>query len=276
MQLNRTLNGLTLVLLAVAMPAAAEPPPNGLYFHAFTGAATGTEWSTWGPLNNPGRWEFADLTAGGAYSASITDTGAVTLDFGRGTGQMNSDGTGTLDFTLGGGVNFHSDLRRAPYTDDRFPVFASAFVAGDAALSGAWSARVLEVDPATGSTLHEFFDTASLEVAGAAIRITYSTGEFHQGAWVSADQAAFRVIEPNPAHPRYRSFAGSATSLDMDMLADLRVVDADHLTFVLAAQSRTPFPGQHQLLTYAEFTRIPAPASICSLGAAAVVARRRR
>ncbi len=61
-----------------------------------------------------------------------------------------------------------------------------------------------------------------------------------------------------------------------DSLNRQRVVDADHLTFVLAAQSRTPFPGQHQFLTYAEFTRIPAPASICSLGAAAVVARRRR
>lgn len=261
---------------AAGTPARASVTPPGLYFHSFTGSATGSEWSTWGALEGEGRYEFSDLSAAGHYPATVTPEGGITLDHGRGTGMFRKDGSGTIDFTLGPNATFHSEFHRAPRTDERFPVFYTGAVFGQGGLTGAWSARVSTLDPDTGAVLTEGDETVHLLVQSTTVRLTTPGEAYYQGVWLADDQAGFRVVSPRPSDPRYRTFPGSATSETLDMVGDLRVTDADHVTVLLFFQSRAGLGHQVQTVRVYELSRVPAPGSAALLGAGVLTLARRR
>lgn len=260
----------------VAAAGAGEPSPyRGLYFHEFTGTFNGSEWSTWGPIEGDGRLEFSDLTADGSFPATVAGDGTFTLDNGNGTGAFTSDDEAFIDFTLPG-FTFHSTMTRAAYTDADFPVFFTEAVAGDGALTGAWRARVLDVDPRTGKTLDERTETVDVSVSGTTVRVAEADGSFVQGVWMSGTQAGFRFIQPTPRDEKYRSFPGSDLSENLNMVGDLRVLEDGSMTLAVFFQTRTPIGTQVQTMRYYELTRVPAPGTASVMGVVGLVATRRR
>ncbi|MDX9912600.1 MAG: PEP-CTERM sorting domain-containing protein [Phycisphaerales bacterium] len=253
-------------------------PYDGLFFHTFTGAVDGSEWSTWGPLPGEGRHEFSDLNASGHYPATIDASGGILLDAGRGTGSFSGTDEGDISFTLGG-TNFQSHFERAAYTDERFPVFFTGAVQGDGALAGAWSARVREVDPSDGATLHETQEMWGVEIGGTTVRLTEPGGTFTQGVWVGEDQGAFRVIGGRVSDARYATFPGSAASGTVDVVGELRILAPDHMRFIVVTQTRAPLGSQVQRQRVIDLTRVPAPGSVgvlCATAGLGINRRRRR
>lgn len=250
--------------------------PQGLYYHAFTGSVDGSEWTTVGSLPGNNRYEIADFPAHGVYPGTITDEGQLILDNGRGTGLFRPDNTASIDFTLGQNTNFHSELRRAPHTDERFPVFMTEARSGDSALGGVWQAHTSAIDPVTGDTLIAFDQSVTITIDATTVRVTAADGSYHQGVWLADDQAGFRVITPNPSLTRYRSFPGSATSATLNMVGELRVQDENHMTVALFFQSRSGLGTQVQSMQFMELTRVPNPATLALPALALATARRRR
>lgn len=250
--------------------------PQGLYYHAFTGSVDGSEWTTVGALAGPNRYEIADFPAQGVYPGTITDDGELTMDNGRGTGLFRPDNTASIDFTLGQNTNFHSELRRAPHTDERFPVFMTEARTGDTTLGGVWQAHTSAIDPATGDTLIAFDQSVTVTIDATTVRITAADGSYHQGVWLADDQAGFRVITPNPSLARYRSFPGSETSATLNTVGELRVLDDNRMTVALFFQSRSGLGSQVQSAQFMELTRVPSPATIALPALAFATARRRR
>lgn len=245
--------------------AAVNAP--GLYFHQFSGAAQGSEWSTWTKLGGTDRFEFADVSGAGAYPSTVDSTGKITLDRGQGTGMFRSDGTASIDFTLGGGVRFHSEMHRAAHTDDRFPAFLDKAVLGDISFDGTWTARVHRVDPDTGATTLDVANRSlTVKVAGTTIRIGADDGWFVQAVWTAADQAAIRVVVPTPRNSRFRTFDGCEISPNLDCLGELRTRADGRMTLALFYQSRDPFGAQRQTAEYIELTRVPTPGVCMPLG----------
>jgi hypothetical protein len=276
MRLCRTLANLVLIgVFAHTSSAAADP--SGLYFHTFTGAASGSEWSTMAALGTPGRFEFADLPAAGIYPGTLDESGKFTLDRRLGTGTFGSDGTGSIEFTLGGGVNFHSQLKRAAFTDSRFPVFVTSTRTGDESFRGEWRAVVRSIDPKTGEGKVVDSDRhIDIAVVGKTIRLSSASGWYAQGVWIAEDQAAIRVIAANPTNSRYRTFDGCEISESLDCVGDLRVAGKDSLTLALFYQSRDPFGSQVQTGEYLEISRVPAPGTGLSFAIGGLLVRRRR
>lgn len=257
--------------------AAAGIDPAGLYFHQFTGAATGSEWSTMGSLTSPGRFEFADLSAAGAYPGTLDADGNFTLDRHQGTGTFRSDGTGSIEFTLGPGANFHSQIKRAPHTDARFPVFVTSTRDGDVAFQGAWNAVVHSIDPVTGTSKIVDADRhVDIAVVGKTIRVSSASGWLAQGVWVGEDQAAFRIVVPNPQTTRYKSIPECEISAALDCVGELRVIGPDTMTLALFYQSRDPFGSQVQTAEYLEISRVPGPGTGVSFAIGALLFARRR
>lgn len=268
------------VVVSLAGPANAERAPRGLYFHTFTGSFNGTEWSTWGdiPPGDPaaGRFEFSDLTNEGTFPGTIAQDGTFVLDRGQGRGAFTSEDEATIDFTISGGFNFRSELRRAPRTDDRFPVFFTGGVEGDAALGGEWRAVVSDIDVRTGETLSEDVETWTVGVNGTTIRLTDAAGDFFQGVWLADGQAGFRVIDRLTPDPRYRSFPGSSTSVNQNLVGEVRVLDENTVTAALFFQTRAPIGRQEQSMRFIELTRVPAPGTVGLLAAGLLPSVRRR
>ena len=256
--------------------AEADLTPQGLYFHTFTGSVTGSEWSTWGPRPGVNRYEFSDLTSSGTYPGTITPTGAITLAAGQGTGTFHDQDSATINFTLSGGLTFHSEITRAPFTDARFPVFFTGAIAGDDTISGTWRAVVQDIDPATGATLEERSEPVDVSSTGSILRVTLADGTFFQGVWVASDQASFRVIEPNARLPRYRTIPGCETSASQDLVGEVRIIDESTMTATLALQTRAPLGSQTQSMTHITLTRVPAPGASIPVLVALLVPRRRR
>lgn len=265
-----------IIASATATPALADYEPAGLYFHTFQGTFNGSEWSTFGAIPGRGRYEFSDLTTEGTFPLTYRSDDTFTLDNSQGTGSFSDPNTGEIDFTITGGFNFHSELRRAPYTDIRFPTFYTGAFEGDDQYDGEWSATVRDVDPLTGATLSERSETVAVDVDGETIRITLADGSYHQAAWLSGDQAGFRVIGRPIADPDYQNFPGSMTSENLDLVGDLRISDADTIAVSLFFQTRAPLGSQVQTMTYLELSRIPSPAGAALLGIAALAPTRRR
>lgn len=257
-------------------PARADIVPEGLYFHAFSGSVAGTEWSTWGPRPGINPYEFSDLSSSGTYPGTITPEGAITLAAGRGSGAFHDQNSATIDLTLGGGLHFHSELRRAPYTDERFPVLFTGAISGDDTITGNWQATVRNVDPATGATLEERDEAVELSSVGSVVRVTLADGTFFQGIWVAGDQASFRVIEPDARLPRYRTIPGSQTSVDQDLVGELRIVDGSTMAATFVLQTRAPLGSQVQSMTHITLTRVPTPGACMPVLLALLTARRRR
>jgi len=263
--------------LAGTRAGAETIDPRGLFFHAFTGSAAGSEWATWGALGPPDRYEFSDLRSSGAYQATFAEGGSFTLDGGSGAGSFSDQDHGVIDFTLGPGTNFHSVLTRAPYTDAGFPVFFTSAVTGDASLAGSWDATVRLVNPATGAIESSSAASFGVTVTGTTVRFTNAAGAYYQGVWMGGSRAGFRVIDRVPADAKYRTFPGSATSINQNMLGELRVGGANAMTLTLFFETRRPFPQQTQTMQVIELTRAPAPgAPSAVLGAGALALRRRR
>lgn len=262
--------------LACLTPAAAATDiPRGLYFHTFTGSVQGSEWSTWAPRPADQRPEFSDLSADGRYAATF-DAHAFTFDNDIAHGTLADDGSQTIDWLFPDGTNFHSEVRRAPLTDERFPVFLTAAVAGNAALSADYHALVTTIDPATGETLTQATRTVRLDVAGTTARLT-DADDYFQGVWTADDQAAFRVIAPQPRTPRYRTFPGSETSLAQNLVGELRLQPDGAIDVTLFLQSRAPLGQQTQSLRHYHLTPTPAPGvTSLVLPVLTLAARRRR
>ena len=239
---------------------ADAPVPQGLYFHTFTGSVTGSEWSTWRYLGTPGRYEFSDLTAGGHYAATVGADGSVDFDGTVGEGMFAPDGSADLTFRFGLATVFHSHIVRAPYTDAQFPVVVSIPVAGDASLSGVWDATILEVDPATGATVEQTAGVVGVAVDGTTVRLDLPDGSYYIAAWQHAVRAGIRVIEPAPTVPIARTFPGCATSVDQDVVGEVRVLGPLAMSATLCLQTRVPFGQQEQSMMHLELTR-PAPPS---------------
>lgn len=228
----------------------------GLYFHSFTGSVEGTELATWGVTE--GSFVFSDLTAAGAYAASFAPDGSFVFERGVGSGAFVDDSTAAIDFAFGGGLHFHSEIRRAPYTDARFPVYFTTAVAGDPSLAGAWDAEIRDVDPATGDTLGEAHEEVSIEVSGTTVRLTLPGETYYRATWIAADQAALRVITPTPSRAAYRTFPGCATSSPLDVLGDLRVRPDGAIEMTLCFQTHDALGAQQQTMQHLTMTRAPA------------------
>lgn len=250
--------------------------PQGLYFHAFTGTVSGSEWATWGPLGSPGRYEFSDLRSSGAYAASFAFDNSFALDGNIGFGQFSDADHAHIDFNFGGGTFFNSDIVRAPYTDDQFPVFFTGAVGGDAGLSGQWFAQIRDVNPATGASGAVLGTNVDVTVSGTTVRIDVPGGTFYQGVWLSESQAGFRVIDRVTPNPAYRTFPGSATNVNLNMLGDLRLTGADSMTFAVFFETRSSLGFRVQTMKYMELSRVPSPCTSVAAVPLAVVALRRR
>jgi hypothetical protein len=231
----------------------------GLYHHVFSGSVNGTELSTWGPGPMEGTYELSDVSAMGNYVASFEPDGSFVFGGGVGSGAFAEDGSAQMDFAFGGGARFHSEMRRLPYTDARFPVFFGASVAGDASLTGRWIALLSDVDPRTGDTLSEASVEVDVAVAGSTVRLTLPDATYHQASWVATDQAALRVVSPPPTNPAYRTFPGCETSAPLDALGDLRVLADGSLTMTLAFQTRAALGRQVQTMQRMTLRRLERP-----------------
>ncbi len=264
--------------VAVSAASAQSINPHGLYFHTFTGSTSGSEWSTWGPLGAPNRHEFADLRSSGAYPATFAPNNSFTLDGGVGAGAFSDADHAHINFNFGGGTVFNSNMVRAPYTDDQFPVFLTSTVTGDAALSGQWFAQIRDVNPATGATSAVLGTNVDVLVSGTTVRIDLPGGTFYQGVWMSESQAGFRVIDRIAPNPAYRTFPGSATNLNLNMVGDLRLTSPDSMTLAVFFETRAGLGNQVQTMKYLELSKVPTPgttgALLISVGIAAT--RRRR
>ncbi len=275
---NRTLRVVVVAVTAAGGGAGAcaqTVDPRGLFFHSFTGSATGSEWSTWGALGPAGRYEFSDLRNGGTYPATFAMDDSFVLDSGVGAGAFSSRDRAVIDFDFGGGTVFHSELMRAPYTDEEFPVFAAVPVLGNAALDGEWAAQFHNVNPRTGVTESVIGTAVTVDVEGSTIRLTGAGGAFYQGVWRSDGQAGFRVIDRLTPDPRYRTFPGSATSVDLNMLGDLRVNGINSMTLTLFFETRGELGTQVQTMQYVELSRVPGPGAL-GVGALGVLGMTRR
>lgn len=264
------------ISVCVGAMARGSVAPQGLYFHSFTGSVSGSEWATWAPRPGANAYEFSDLSSGGTYQATVTPEGAITFAAGRGSGTFHDENRATMDFTLGGGLVFHSEIVRAPLTDERFPVLFTGAVAGDDSRTGEWHAVIRSVDRITGETLEERSEPVSVASVDSTVRLTLLDGTFFQGVWVAGDQASFRVIEPSARLTRYRTIPGSETSVDLDMVGEVRITGANSMSAVLAFQTRTPLGAQIQTLTHISLSRVPAPGAAIPLATLVLASRPRR
>ncbi|MEM7754487.1 MAG: hypothetical protein AAF297_02510 [Planctomycetota bacterium] len=274
MHATRTLLALAAALTPVAAQAQTTNPA-GLYYHTFTGAIDATEWSTWGALPGENRYEFADIPAVGVYPSTHNPDGSFTFDGGIGQGAFRPDGSASMNFDFGGGVRFQSEIRRAPYTDEHFPVFRESPVPGDRELAGEWTARILDVDPATGDTIEASTGQARVLVASSVVRVILPDGDFYQATWISDDQAAMRVIQA-ASDPDYATFPGSATNVGQNVVGELRVAGPNAMTLTAFRQTIAPLGSQIQTMRYIELTRVPAPGALAPLALASLIAVRRR
>ncbi len=257
----RAVAAITLVApLTLTWAARADAPnPPGVYFHVFTGTLAGSEWSTWGDLGSQGRYEFSDLPTDGTYPATVNPDGTFVFDGGVGSGAFHPDGTASMDFQFGAFTHFHSEIRRAPFTDETFPVFLDTPVAGDTTLSGPWAGTICAVDPATGATLDESTGEVFITVFGTTVRIDLPDGSYFQAAWAAVDHAGLRVIAPEPSDPRYRTFPGNSTNTNRNVVGEVRVLGPDDMAATICLQTRAPFGQQVQTMQRLELTRTPAP-----------------
>ena len=255
--------------------------PRGVYFHRFTGPSSGAEWiHIWG-IEGDNRYRFSDVRGFAPYDGEILSNGQITWDTGggqSGSGMFTSQNEATQTLVYFGG-NYASTLRRAPGTDASFITRIDSRTNGDASIAGGWDLQIKELDPETGEVLSESTMGATASVTDDRLRLTYDDGTYFQGVFEEDDHAGFRVVLPNGGLvPEFRSFAGSETSLTMNLLGDFRMTGEDSFNATFLTQSRTT-PGSHTMGVYViTGTRaVPAPGGVGVLGVATVlVARRRR
>lgn len=273
---------LSVVALAVTVPAFAgdDIDPRGVYFHSYSGPSNATEWIHIWDIEGDRRYEFSDIRGLVPYRGTITTDGAITWDTvgnisGSGTFLGQNRASQTLVFN---GSDFQSELWRAPGTDAEFITQIDSREQGDTSLSGEWSVLIEALDPQSGDVLSSRTELFDVLVTDDLVRLTSETGDAVQGVFETERHAGFRVVVPNGLAERFRSFAGSETNTNRNILGDLRYDGADAFSATMLLQTRAgPGPNQRQFVERYTATRVPTPGGgvVLACGLLAVARRRR-
>ncbi len=241
--------GLVRILLvgvaAGVCPAGETIEPTGIYFNAFTGPFSGTEWFQVVPIAGTNRYRMADIFSGG-FNCTITPEGEITLDGGVGDGSFSDADNFVVTPFLGGTFTF--DNNRAPFTTSAFPLEMQSPVAGNELLEGTYRSLTQQINPVTGAVIGGGFETVTILVNGGTFRITDPQGLFFQGVFETPVQSVFRVVVPTPSDPRFRTIPGSSINFTQNMLGEARIETVNRWTATVLLQSRTPLGQQTQLL----------------------------
>ncbi len=267
---------------ALALAAASSPAsidPRGVFLHNYSGPFSGWEWIQ--IVDQPGdrRYEFSDLRGAVPYRGSIADDGTTIWDTTGttgGSGVFANEHRATFDLVFGAST-FTSDIWRAPFTDADFITSIESREAGDTALAGSWDVTVQTVDPRTGGVTTANTDTLGVEVSDDLMRLTVgSSGVSYQGVFESPGRVGFRVQRRGNVPDAFKTYDGSAYSVNANLLGDLRVTGADSFEAVLLTENRgnggNLNPEQIRLLA----TRVPAPGGPALVAAGVLLAARRR
>ena len=242
---------LALAALALVTPSEAV----GVFFHGWTGSSAGSEWLLCFEVDD-NRMRCADVLGNG-FEFRLGNDGAMDVvaeaPCQGGTGQFTG-GLMELDWRCWGMV-FSSRARRAPMTDEAFPVVLRSRARGDKTLSGRWDVVVQQVSPVTGAVLNEAPDEARLSVDDDLLSIELRDGTSFRGVFETSEKIAFRVREGRVTDARFETFEGSATSLDQDVMGVAWVRSASTIELNLLLQTRAKVGDQIQYQYRYAFTR---------------------
>ncbi len=218
--------------------------PRGVYFNRFTGGFPGTEWFTTIPTNGTNRYRLADIVGGG-WGALVTPEGAVDILNAPGDGQYSDADNYILNPSFAGST-FTFNNNRAPHTDVDFPLQLFSPVAGNSMLSGVYTTLTQSVNPETGEIQSGNTEDNTVLIVGDIFSITNPASEFFRGVFETPTRVGFRVVVPTPNDLRFRTFAGSAISLNQNLLGSVRLTSINSFEATLLLQSRTGLGNQSQ------------------------------
>jgi len=228
--------------------------PRGIYHNAFDGGFSGTEWFQVIEIPATDRFRVADIFGGG-FNATISDSGAVTLDGGVGAGAFIDDDSWVIEPTLGG-TPFIFDNVRAPDTGPDFGLQLESPVAANPLLAGTWQSLTQGLDPRTGDIISGATETITIDVDGTTFRITDPGGAFFQGVVESPNDIRFRFLTPEPSDPRFQSFDGSDINFPQNMIGQVEIETINDFSAIFLLQSRDPLGSQDQLAFRFTATRV--------------------
>lgn len=225
---------------------AAEPDmtidPRGVFFHAWTGSTAGTEWALLLPADGERRYAFADTRSKGVI-VTIDLDGRWTVEASEhdsaGGGIFVDKDRALIDWRAWG-MRFNGTLQRAAFTSPDFPLVLESPEAGNPLLAGAWQSRSQQIGPLSGAVIEEREETVTVRVEGETLRLTDAAGRFYQGVFETPSLVGFRVIDNPPRSPLFRTFPGSATNREQDLLGMARILDINLMEVNLLLQTRYP------------------------------------
>ncbi|MBO6513268.1 MAG: hypothetical protein JJ974_04810 [Phycisphaerales bacterium] len=255
--------------------------PRGVFFHSYTGPFSGIEWIDIRATGGENRYQFSDIRGLVPYQGSILPDGQITWDTTSNTGGSGAftDSDNASQTLRYNGQNFPSTLRRAPGTDADFITQIQTRESGNTALSGNWDLTVQQLNASTGDLVSASTLSGSISVTDDIIRLEYDDGTYYQGVFESENHAGFRVVVPDGNLPdQFASFEGSETSLNQNLLGDLRFDGLDAFNATFLTQTRRPPGAQQQFVYTVTGTRVvPAPSGLLiSLSFAVLAVPRRR
>jgi hypothetical protein len=231
--------------------------PRGVFFHSYTGPASGLEWIDIRKIDGPDRYQFSDIRGIAPYRGEIVD-GNIDWDntgtsSGIGTFSTQDDATMTLMYF---GGSYQSTLRRAPGTDADFTTQIDSPTMGSGIANGQWNLVVSDLDPSTGLVLNELHTTATTVVDDELLRLTLEDESYFQGVFEEPMRVGFRVVVPSGNLPaQFASFPGSETSLTRNLLGDLRF-ETNSFSATFLTQTRTAPGSQRQFVQVLTGTRV--------------------
>ena len=218
--------------------------PRGVYFNRFTGGFPGTEWFTTIPIPGTNRYRLADIVGGG-WNATVTPEGLVDILNAPGDG-LYSDADNYILNPSFAGATFVFNNNRAPHTDVDFPLQLATPVAGNPMLFGQYSTLTQTVNPETGAILSSITEDNTVLIVGDFFNVENSAGLFYRGVFETPTRVGFRVVVPTPSDTRFRTFAGSATSLRQNLLGSVRITSINTFEATYLLQTRTGLGNQNQ------------------------------
>lgn len=236
----------------IAAAHAGQIDPRGIFFNEFSGSFSGTEWFQTIPSGN--NYILADIFGGG-FTASITPDGVINLLGNPGGGSFSTPDDYIITPFIGG-TNFTFDNNRAPFTTPDFPLQLTSATQGPSVFAGAFSSLTQQWNPQTGQLLGGGFENVNITLTGNSFRITDPQGLFFQGTFETPVHAGFRVVVPTPSPIAFRTFQGSATNTNLNILGEARLIDVNTFEATVLAQTRTPLGQQDQFLFTFNATRI--------------------
>ncbi len=253
--------------------------PRGVYFHSYTGPFSAIEWIDIRALDGEDRYQFSDIRGIAPYQGEILGGGQITWDttaLQSGAGVFSSQDDATMTLQYQGGT-YHSTLRRAPGTDAGFITQIDSRVNGASSVNGQWNIEIQELNAQTGEVVGTQMTTAGTTVDGDLLMLTYADGTSFQGVFEESDHAGFRVVLPGGGlGGEFGSFAGSESSLTMNLLGDFRMTGADAFSATFLTQTRRQPGAQEQFVHVITASRVPAPGVSAVLGGFALLAGSRR